>query len=67
MTATATNLPRRFAPLMRLIRRIRDCARFQRDYRRTLAELDSLSDRELADFGIARCDIRLAARKAACA
>ncbi|NUH65957.1 DUF1127 domain-containing protein [Sulfitobacter sp. S0837] len=27
-------------------------------YRRTLNELHALSDRELADIGLARCDIR---------
>tara|TARA_R110002124_G_scaffold165007_3_gene332333 strand:- start:217 stop:459 length:243 start_codon:yes stop_codon:yes gene_type:complete len=34
-------------------------------YRRTLAELCSLSDRELADVGIARCSVRRIARDTA--
>ncbi len=34
-------------------------------YRTTLAELDSLSDRDLADLGIARTDIHALAREAA--
>jgi uncharacterized protein YjiS (DUF1127 family) len=34
-------------------------------YRTTLAELDSLSDRDLADLGIARADIHALAREAA--
>lgn len=67
MSVTATNLPRRFATLMRILRRIRDCMRFQRDHRRTLASLDALSDRELADFGMSRHELQLAARKAVCA
>ncbi len=32
-------------------------------YRRTLSELLALNDRELADIGIARCDIRRLARE----
>lgn len=32
-------------------------------YRRTLSELRALSDRELADFGVVRCDIRRLARE----
>lgn len=32
-------------------------------YRRTFAELDQLSDRELSDIGIARCDIHRLARE----
>ncbi len=34
-------------------------------YRATLQELNSLSDRDLSDLGIARCDIRRLAREAA--
>lgn len=34
-------------------------------YRRTLAELDALSDRELADIGISRYDIPAIARDTA--
>ncbi|MDP8920428.1 MAG: DUF1127 domain-containing protein [Pseudomonadota bacterium] len=36
-----------------------------RRYRQTLRELDSLSDRELADLGFGRRDIRAVARRAA--
>ncbi len=32
------------------------------EYRRTMRELDRLSDRELSDLGISRSDIRTAAR-----
>ncbi|MEX3316983.1 DUF1127 domain-containing protein [Sulfitobacter sp. PS-8MA] len=32
-------------------------------YRQTLNELQALSDRELADIGLARCDIRRLARE----
>jgi uncharacterized protein YjiS (DUF1127 family) len=34
-------------------------------YSRTISELESLSNRELADLGIARADIRQLAREAA--
>ncbi len=36
-----------------------------RRYRQTLRELDGLSDRELADLGFGRSDIRAVARQAA--
>jgi uncharacterized protein YjiS (DUF1127 family) len=35
-----------------------------RSYRRTVAELSALSNRELADLGISRSDIMFVARKA---
>jgi len=35
-----------------------------RKFNRTIAELEGLSDRDLADLGIARCDIRRLARQA---
>lgn len=35
-----------------------------REYRRTIAELGGLSDRELADLGISRSDISSVARDA---
>ena len=35
-----------------------------REYRRTIAELGGLSDRELADLGISRSDINTVAREA---
>jgi len=35
-------------------------------YRRTVAELNALSDRDLADLGMARCDIAAAAHQATC-
>lgn len=34
------------------------------DYRKTVAELQSLDDRALNDLGIMRCDINAIARKA---
>lgn len=34
-----------------------------RNYRRTVRELDSLSDRDLNDLGIGRADIRRVARQ----
>lgn len=39
--------------------------RRHRIYSRTLAELSALSDRELADLGLSRFDIRRVAREAA--
>ena len=36
-----------------------------RRYRQTFRELEGLSDRELADLGLGRRDIRIVARKAA--
>jgi uncharacterized protein YjiS (DUF1127 family) len=36
-----------------------------RSYRNSVAELSTLSKRELADLGIARADIRAVARQAA--
>ena len=36
-----------------------------RNYRSAVTELSGLSDRSLADLGIARADIRAVARKAA--
>jgi uncharacterized protein YjiS (DUF1127 family) len=35
-----------------------------RKYRKTVSELDSLSDRDLRDMGVSRCDIRRLARDA---
>jgi uncharacterized protein YjiS (DUF1127 family) len=37
----------------------------KRAYNDTVAELDALSDRDLADIGVARCDIPAIAREAA--
>jgi uncharacterized protein YjiS (DUF1127 family) len=49
--------------------RLRDAleehARYRRVYRSTLAELQSMSDRELADFGFHRSDLPGIAREAA--
>jgi len=36
-----------------------------RRYRQTFRELELLDDRDLADLGIGRCDIRAVARQAA--
>jgi uncharacterized protein YjiS (DUF1127 family) len=41
---------------------ISDRVRRWRDYRRALNELDSLSDRELAELGLFRCDLPRVAR-----
>ncbi len=38
---------------------------WQHDYRSTFRELSALSDRELDDIGVARCDVRLIARQSA--
>jgi uncharacterized protein YjiS (DUF1127 family) len=37
-----------------------------RRYRQTFRELEALNDRELADLGLGRRDIRAVARQAAC-
>ena len=66
MAVQTTNLPDPISPLKRLVDRVVKCARLQRDYRRTLRALDALSDRELADFGMSRHQLRLVARQAAC-
>jgi len=49
--------------------RAKVAVKFQRynKYRETLAELDALTDRELADIGISRHQIRGIARQAAAA
>jgi uncharacterized protein YjiS (DUF1127 family) len=41
---------------------IMDAVRAYSTYRRTIRELDHLSDRDLSDLGIARGDVRSAAR-----
>jgi uncharacterized protein YjiS (DUF1127 family) len=66
MTVQTTNLTDPIAPLRRLFVAMRACFRRRRDYRRTLNALDALSDRELADFGVSRQDLRLVAKQAAC-
>ena len=45
---------RRFSMLLSLIRMIRNF----REYQRNMSELAALSDRELADIGLDRSDIR---------
>ena len=42
----------------------REAARLRRDFRRTVAELETLSCRELADLGLTRGDIRYTAKMA---
>lgn len=49
-------------PLTRFARTIGSSLRRYHLYHRTIAELNSLGDRELADLGIARGDIRKIAR-----
>ncbi len=51
-------------PLPRFARAIGSSLRRYHLYHRTVAELSRLGDRELADLGIARCDIREIARRA---
>lgn len=47
-----------------LLARVRHSLAEYRKFRRTVAELDALNDRELADLGISRTDIRFVAREA---
>jgi uncharacterized protein YjiS (DUF1127 family) len=49
-------------PLTRFARAIGSSLRRYHLYHRTISELSSLGDRELADLGIARGDIRKVAR-----
>lgn len=49
--------------LGRLVQRLQDAATRRRLYRETVNELAALSDRELDDIGIVRCDIGLIARQ----
>lgn len=46
-----------------LIRKINLWAEKSKRYRKTVRELSSLSDRDLGDIGISRCDIPAIARK----
>ena len=43
---------------------VKESADRRQMYRRTVAELNALSDRDLADLGMARCDIAAAAHEA---
>lgn len=47
-----------FAPLGRILRRLAAAAAMRREGDRIFSELSRLSDRDLADIGIARSDIR---------
>jgi uncharacterized protein YjiS (DUF1127 family) len=53
------------APAAGLLARIREAIAAHRAYVETRNELESLNDRELADVGIARANIRAVARDAA--
>jgi uncharacterized protein YjiS (DUF1127 family) len=66
MAVQTTNLPDLISPLKRLVDRVLNCARLRRDYRHTLRALNALSDRELADFGMSRHQLRLVAKQAVC-
>jgi uncharacterized protein YjiS (DUF1127 family) len=45
-----------------IMKNILDFIRQSKKYNRTVKELRSLSDRELSDIGIIRCDIKSVAR-----
>jgi uncharacterized protein YjiS (DUF1127 family) len=66
MTAVIALNARRAPSLMdhaaRLGATLRDALARQTAFERTVAELSALSDRDLADIGIPRCDIRAVAR-----
>lgn len=66
MTAVIALNARRASSLMdhaaRLGATLRDALARQAEFERTVAELSALSDRDLADIGIPRCDIRVVAR-----
>jgi uncharacterized protein YjiS (DUF1127 family) len=47
-----------------LVARLRQSLADYRNFRRTYDELDALSDRELADLGLSRPDIRFVANEA---
>jgi uncharacterized protein YjiS (DUF1127 family) len=51
--------------IRRLYRRVAGWTQERRAYYQTLSELNSLSDRDLADIGIARADIPAIARETA--
>lgn len=46
-----------------LVARIKEGFALRTEYNRTYAELQSLSDRELNDIGVRRCDIKDIARE----
>lgn len=50
-------------PFMGFFSDLSERSRQYRAYRTTLAELDSLSDRELSDLGISRMSVRSIARQ----
>ena len=61
-TTTSTS----FAPRLHMLRTaFADWAEQRRVYRTTLNELTELSDRDLADLGLHRADLRRVAREAA--
>jgi uncharacterized protein YjiS (DUF1127 family) len=66
MTAVVTLHARRAPSLFDQIARVgaflRDAAARRAELERTVAELSALRDRDLADIGIARCDIPAVAR-----
>ncbi|MFS4581168.1 DUF1127 domain-containing protein [Phaeobacter sp. C3_T13_0] len=45
------------ARLRGVVEEIKDSWNRRAEYKRTFAELDSLSNRDLADIGVRRCDI----------
>ncbi|WP_293573926.1 DUF1127 domain-containing protein [Phaeobacter sp.] len=52
-----------FARIRSGLQAIQDRRALSREYNRTLAELNALSDRDLADIGIGRSDIETLARE----
>lgn len=61
--ATTATAPRAYA-LPAVMRRLLDAWQLRQHCRQTRRELSWLSDRELADLGILRCDIDRLARQA---
>ncbi|CAD0185827.1 hypothetical protein RUESEDTHA_02727 [Ruegeria sp. THAF57] len=51
------------ARIATLVARIKEAYTLRAEYNRTYSELQSLSDRELNDIGVRRCDIRDIAQK----
>ncbi|WP_278923534.1 MULTISPECIES: DUF1127 domain-containing protein [Pseudophaeobacter] len=60
---TASNQITLFARLRGLLRDIGARWALARDYKRTFSQLDRLTNRELADIGVRRCDIADIARR----
>ena len=68
MTSQASSQRAALLPSWTGLNRLRDALADRlvqrRRYRTTLSELDALSDRDLADLGLFRCDVRALAHAA---